>query len=66
MTGPLRVAHLTDHIPLRRVCEIISPDFVAADTTSSSPCITIRDTSRSRHGVFPAIAPSSSSCPTCM
>ena len=29
LTGPLRVAHLTDHIPLRRVCEIISPDLVA-------------------------------------
>ena len=28
ITGPLRVVHLTDHIPLRQVCDIISPDLV--------------------------------------
>ncbi|WP_278498027.1 PdxA family dehydrogenase [Paraburkholderia fungorum] len=28
VSGPLRIAHLTDHIPLRRVCEIISQDLV--------------------------------------
>ncbi len=28
--GPLRVAHLTDHIPLARVCKIISTDLVLA------------------------------------
>ncbi len=29
VSGPLRVAHLTDHMPLRQVCEIISQDLVA-------------------------------------
>ncbi|WP_372716783.1 PdxA family protein [Immundisolibacter sp.] len=28
ITGPLRVVHLTDHIPLRQVCDIIAPDLV--------------------------------------
>ncbi|WP_374527010.1 PdxA family protein [Novosphingobium sp.] len=28
VTGPLRVAHLTDHMPLRQVCEIITPDLI--------------------------------------
>lgn len=28
ITGPLRVMHVTDHIPLRQVCEILSPDLV--------------------------------------
>ena len=27
-TGPLRVVHLTDHIPLRQVLDLISPDLV--------------------------------------
>ncbi len=29
LSGPLRVAHLTDHIPLRQVCDIVNPDLVA-------------------------------------
>lgn len=28
LTGPLRVVHLTDHIPLRQVLDIISPELV--------------------------------------
>lgn len=28
ITGPLRVVHLTDHIPLRQVIDVISPDLV--------------------------------------
>lgn len=28
MTGPLRVLHLTDHIPLRQVCDTVSADLV--------------------------------------
>ena len=27
MSGPLRVMHLTDHMPLRKVCEVISEDL---------------------------------------
>lgn len=29
VSGPLRVAHVTDHIPLRDVCDLISQDLVA-------------------------------------
>lgn len=29
LSGQLRVAHLTDHMPLRQVCEVITPDLVA-------------------------------------
>lgn len=29
LTGPLRVAHLTDHMPLREVCDVVSADLVA-------------------------------------
>ncbi|MDY6840885.1 MAG: 4-hydroxythreonine-4-phosphate dehydrogenase PdxA [Pseudomonadota bacterium] len=29
ITGPLRVAHLTDHMPLRQVCDVITPDLIA-------------------------------------
>lgn len=29
ISGPLRVMHLTDHMPLRQVCEIITSDLVA-------------------------------------
>jgi 4-hydroxy-L-threonine phosphate dehydrogenase PdxA len=29
ISGPLRVAHLTDHMPLREVCDIITGDLVA-------------------------------------
>lgn len=29
MTGPLRVMHLTDHMPLREVCDVVSADLVA-------------------------------------
>jgi len=28
LTGPLRVLHLTDHVPLRQVCDTISADLV--------------------------------------
>jgi 4-hydroxythreonine-4-phosphate dehydrogenase len=28
ITGPLRVMHLTDHIPLRKVCDLISSDLI--------------------------------------
>lgn len=28
LTGPLRVAHLTDHMPIRQVCDILSPELV--------------------------------------
>ncbi|MDF1834362.1 MAG: 4-hydroxythreonine-4-phosphate dehydrogenase PdxA [Alteraurantiacibacter sp. bin_em_oilr2.035] len=30
LTGPLRVAHLTDHMPLRQVIDVISSDLVAS------------------------------------
>lgn len=30
LTGPLRVAHLTDHMPLRQVIDVITPDLVAS------------------------------------
>ena len=30
LTGPLRVAHLTDHIPLRRISELLNEDLVAS------------------------------------
>lgn len=29
LSGSLRVAHLTDHMPLRQVCDVISPELVA-------------------------------------
>jgi 4-hydroxythreonine-4-phosphate dehydrogenase len=28
ITGPLRVIHLTDHMPLRQVCDVISADLI--------------------------------------
>lgn len=28
LTGPLRVTHLTDHMPLRQVCDVITADLV--------------------------------------
>ena len=28
LTGPLRIVHLTDHIPLRQVCDVVSKDLV--------------------------------------
>lgn len=28
LTGPLRVVHLTDHMPLRQVCDVVSSDLV--------------------------------------
>lgn len=30
LTGPLRVAHLTDHMPIRQVCDVISADLVTS------------------------------------
>lgn len=30
MTGPLRIAHLTDHLPLRQVIDVITADLVAS------------------------------------
>lgn len=28
LTGPLRVAHLTDHMPIRAVCDLLTPDLI--------------------------------------
>ena len=34
LSGPLRVVHLTDHIPLRQVCEALSADLVSQALTT--------------------------------
>ncbi len=33
ISGPLRVAHLTDHMPIRRVCEVLNPRLVEIGLT---------------------------------
>ena len=34
LTGPLRVTHLTDHMSIRQVCDVIKPDLIVHALTS--------------------------------